>query len=259
MGEYVFASRPEEEERARLVLVERACDETTRRWIKRAGIGPGRRCLEVGAGAGSILRWMAGQAGPSGAVTGVDRSLRHLEADPAGNETRFEGDVLDLPPGAPFDVAHVRYVLVHNPSPERILRKLRDLLSPGGAAVVEEPDFSAARPPAGDSEGAHARVNAAILRMFRDKGLDPATGARLPELAEAAGLRVEAVETEPHDEPGTGPVAAVMGASARALKAAYVGTGEADETDVDAYARNAGDPNVRCVFYATVRTLLRRT
>src|SRR5690349_3188615 len=38
----------------------------------------GRRCLEAGAGGGSIAAWLAARAGPDGSVLATDLNPRHL-------------------------------------------------------------------------------------------------------------------------------------------------------------------------------------
>jgi precorrin-6B methylase 2 len=39
------------------------------------GLGAGWRCWEIGAGGGSIVRWMAAEVGESGSVLGTDLNL----------------------------------------------------------------------------------------------------------------------------------------------------------------------------------------
>ena len=40
----------------------------------------GRRCLELGAGNGSVAGWLADQAGPTGQVLATDINIRHIPA-----------------------------------------------------------------------------------------------------------------------------------------------------------------------------------
>jgi hypothetical protein len=55
-GHYFAADADSRDELARLRLLENECDPHTRRHIDTLGIGPGWRGLEVGAGAGAIVR-----------------------------------------------------------------------------------------------------------------------------------------------------------------------------------------------------------
>src|SRR5262249_37387756 len=47
------------EERIRLAGLESALDEGTRVHLQRLGAGPGRRCIEIGAGGGAVALWLA--------------------------------------------------------------------------------------------------------------------------------------------------------------------------------------------------------
>ena len=50
-------------ERERLRLLEDSFDPGTFRWLDQLGVGSGWRCLEVGAGGGSVARWLADRVG----------------------------------------------------------------------------------------------------------------------------------------------------------------------------------------------------
>ncbi|WP_336500822.1 hypothetical protein [Candidatus Frankia alpina] len=50
---------PTDTERARLVAMASVCDPTTIRILDERGVSAGWRCLEVGAGGGSIAAWLA--------------------------------------------------------------------------------------------------------------------------------------------------------------------------------------------------------
>src|SRR4051794_15064967 len=100
------------EERARLAGIEALGDTGTRDLLIRHGARPGAAVLEVGAGGGSIVEWLAGQVGPTGRVLATDLDTRFV--DPLASEVVQvrRADVLadDLPEGE-FDVAHSRLVL----------------------------------------------------------------------------------------------------------------------------------------------------
>jgi 2-polyprenyl-3-methyl-5-hydroxy-6-metoxy-1,4-benzoquinol methylase len=63
---YIARQSAEAFERERLGLLERLADPITLRRLQSLGVGVGWRCLEVGAGHGSIVRWLARQVGPQG-------------------------------------------------------------------------------------------------------------------------------------------------------------------------------------------------
>jgi len=67
---YVFDTTEYDAELARLRALEDVFDAATRRCLLSTGLGSGWRCLEVGAGAGSIATWLSGMVAPNGrAVT----------------------------------------------------------------------------------------------------------------------------------------------------------------------------------------------
>jgi SAM-dependent methyltransferase len=106
-----------------------------------SGLGDltGRRCLELGAGNGSIAGWLADQAGPSGRVLATDINTRHIPDDRGYAVVRHDLTSESLPDG-PWDVIHARLVLRHLPGRHDILRRLAATLAPGGALAIEEWD-----------------------------------------------------------------------------------------------------------------------
>jgi hypothetical protein len=61
MNAYIFEDNTIEREYHRLRLIEGANDPTTIALLQHIGIQPGWSSLELGAGAGSILRWLEDQ------------------------------------------------------------------------------------------------------------------------------------------------------------------------------------------------------
>ena len=86
---YVHAASGYDEELARLQLLQARSDGRTFARLTRFGSLAGEVCLEVGAGAGSVARWLAVQAGPSGRVVATDADPRFLAGhELAGVEVR---------------------------------------------------------------------------------------------------------------------------------------------------------------------------
>jgi SAM-dependent methyltransferase len=106
--------------------------------MQRARIGglTGARCLEVGAGGGSVARWLATQVGPRGHVTALDLKPHHLleEAGLTAVTLDLNGD--DPLPGGPFDLIHARLVLSHLPKRRDILRRLAERLTLNGTILI---------------------------------------------------------------------------------------------------------------------------
>src|SRR5262245_39220167 len=88
----------------RLASLAALYDSITRRHLDRLGIGPGLRCLEVGAGAGSIARFMQERVGPGGHVVATDIDTRWLtDSLPATVEVRCHDVGVDPLPDGEFD------------------------------------------------------------------------------------------------------------------------------------------------------------
>jgi SAM-dependent methyltransferase len=101
----------------------------------------GRRCLEVGAGGGSIAVWLADRVGPSGEVVATDVKPWHVPAHP--NLTVLRHDITqDALPEGPWHLVHARLVLAHLPQRREVLSRLAGALAPGGRLLVEEWDGS---------------------------------------------------------------------------------------------------------------------
>jgi ubiquinone/menaquinone biosynthesis C-methylase UbiE len=123
----------------------------TRQYFLDAGIVPGMRILDVGAGAGDTALLAAEIVGSSGEIVGTDRSPVAVAAAQTrvvelgrGNISFREGDPADLTFEEPFDAIVGRYVLMFNPNPDDMLRRIVRHLRPGGIVVFQEPDWRGA-------------------------------------------------------------------------------------------------------------------
>lgn len=110
-------------------------DVPTTNFISEIGPLTGARCLDVGAGNGSVARWLAERVGPTGEVHAVDMETAALDPGPAVQVHR--ADVTDgIPVPGSFDLIHARMLLVHLPERERVVQMFIDALAPGGWLVV---------------------------------------------------------------------------------------------------------------------------
>src|SRR5918912_134340 len=76
------------------------------------GVSSGWSCLEVGAGAGSIARWLAHQVGPTGRIVATDIDTRFFADAAAINLEAWRHDIsCDPLPYQNFDLVHVRWLL----------------------------------------------------------------------------------------------------------------------------------------------------
>jgi len=124
-------------EQERLSLLEATADEFSISALGDAGFKPGSRCLEIGAGSGSIARWLAQETGDPALVTATDIDPRLLT--PLGDDgiKVLEHNVLtdDFLPGS-FDFIHTRTVLEHIAQREDVLDRIAPWLAPQGVLVV---------------------------------------------------------------------------------------------------------------------------
>ncbi len=126
----------------RLSVLESIYDPGTTARLTALGVDAGWRCLELGAGGGSIARWLCDQVGPTGVVTAVDLEPRFLEADPRPNLEIHRRDILaEGVPGDGYDLIHTRALIMHLPNRERLIADLVRRLRPGGVMLLEEADF----------------------------------------------------------------------------------------------------------------------
>ena len=259
MNDYIFGGNQQEQELLRLRLIEKALDPVTISHLQATGIRKGWRCLEVGAGAGSVMQWMGSVIGDRGQVVAVDTNTNHIRHLSAVPYQVVEGDFLGVSLESEFDLAHCRYVLIHNRRCQDMLNRLCAIVKPGGFLVLEEPDFTSAKLLNHVGDAAQQHVNNAICRMFEQMGLDPAFGLGLPRKLAGEGLRILRADSRIHLNRGGDPIARMMGESTRALRDKYVGTGEADGADIDKYIENANNDRFWSVYYSTVSVVAEKT
>jgi SAM-dependent methyltransferase len=154
---------------------------------------PGWRCLELGAGAGSIVRWLADATGPTGSVVAVDIDTRHLVELPSNVEVR-NADIRADDLGFGYDLIHARCLLQHLPERSQIMERLVTALRPGGCLVCEETTASLSSGPVVERFASDPEVVGAFydhaLRVAEAAGIDFIRHAyRLPTTLEALGLR----------------------------------------------------------------------
>jgi len=119
--------------------LEAALDPTTFRHLRDRGVSSGWVCLEIGAGGGSVVRWLAKQVGPSGSVVATDLNLSWVAGSLGTNvELRVHDIVRDPVENSSYDLVHARLVLLHLPQRNAVIDKLICALNPGGWLVLEE-------------------------------------------------------------------------------------------------------------------------
>lgn len=166
-------------------LWERNYDPQTVEIISRLPLRPDARCLDVGAGAGSMSYWLAERV-PDGSVLAVDIDTSLLDEARTPRLTVRQGDIEqeEFAPGT-FDFILVRGVLSALREPDDLITRAVRWLGPGGWLVAEDFYFL----PAEDAVTPVGRaVIDAYLRAFRAHGADMRFARRLPARLAQEGL-----------------------------------------------------------------------
>jgi SAM-dependent methyltransferase len=259
---YAFANALELQ-RERLRMLEELLDAGTIRHLEARGVRPGWRCLEVGAGGGSIASWLSDRVGAEGAVVATDLDTTHLRDLSHPNlEVRVHDVLHDDLGEEEFDLVHLRLVLAWLEDRSIALQRLVWALKPGGVLVAEEMDFISVTPDPrldGESAALFARVvdaHNSVLAQRHD--FDPAYGRRLAGDLEDAGL-VD-VECEGRASMWYGGQAGgrVWKLTLAQLRDALVESDLVSEADVDAALELCDDPSLRFLSQLVVTAWGRR-
>jgi SAM-dependent methyltransferase len=230
---YVYAAGERRAELERLRRLEAIADPATLATFDRIGVGAGWRCLEVGAGAGSIARALAARVGPGGHVVATDIDLEFLAA-PAGPhlEVRRADLLVDaLEPGG-YDLVHTRHLVAHLASrAEEAIDRLAAAVAPGGWLVVEDVDIATPMLVAASEADqlAFDAVFEAFESVLRARGGDAHIGRRLPALLERSGLVDIEVDAAIAYSRGGDAATALMRGSLAAVRPALIDAGVAPD------------------------------
>ena len=134
MTEYVFDTGSDNG-RIQVTHLSEMYDLATQEVLERTGVSGSRRCLEIGAGNGSVAALLAGQIAPGGSVLATDIETSYIEPSDAVTTVRHDLNE-GVPAGGPFDLIHARLVLMHLSRRHELLAMLADALEPGGWLVV---------------------------------------------------------------------------------------------------------------------------
>jgi SAM-dependent methyltransferase len=176
-------------ERERLAAIEAAANPLTIECLEIIGVTQGWRCLEVGAGAGSIAEWLCRRVGPDGKIVATELQTKFLETIDAPNLEIRRHDITtdELETGA-FDLVSARKVLEHLVSPQVALRNMVAALRPGGWLLVEDSDLASFMRVSFCHRERFERSYAKFLEALASGGFQPKLGVRLGDELRAAGL-----------------------------------------------------------------------
>ncbi len=258
-SDYVYARAADEDERGRVLYLEAWLDPVTICRLEAIGVGVGWRCAEVGAGAGSVARWLADRVGPLGSVVATDIDLRFLTNLPANVEVRRQ-DISreDLEPEI-YDLVHCRVLLLHLAHPRQVLVRMLSGLKPGGWLLVEDADWGLCTV-AGHSDAAWASDGLHDLwaRQAQAGIRQPYFGRLLPGLVADLGLECMGGEaTAPVTYQGDAAFELIR-LTVRALRKASVAVG-ASEQDLDRLDSVLASPSIVLLGVASVSVRGRRS
>ncbi|MFF4060713.1 class I SAM-dependent methyltransferase [Streptomyces sp. NPDC001668] len=237
-------------ERERLLLLEEWGDVDTRTALRATGLGRDWRCLEIGAGAGSVARWLAEQC-PDGAVTAVDIDTRYVSDAGCPNLEPRTGDIrsMDFAPGS-FDLVHSRLTFCHLPEREALVGAAVRWLRPGGWLVLGDP---MCMPAAGSVHEPVRRFFGALEEGWAAQGSDMTGWAQtIPARLGRAGLRDISVTSRINRLGESGPYGALAAANIRQEGAYLVGAGLLAQAEVDALTALCADPGFTDIRSITV-------
>ncbi|MGQ0838217.1 class I SAM-dependent methyltransferase [Actinokineospora sp.] len=234
---YVFGTAFEREEE-RLALGEALWDPGTFERLAALGAGPGWRCLEVGAGRGSVAGWLAERGA---AVTAVDLDTARLDRLRARGVAIRRLDVTrdDLPEST-YDLVHARLVMQHVGDRAGAVARMVRALRPGGHLVLEDTDTASLF---SHADGLfHPEVKRAAYAVMTAAGYHPRCGLLDVGLAEEAGLA---------DVRADGRAEVVRGGTAAGrwfalwlehLRPNMLALGSVSEVDIDRAVADLADP-----------------
>ncbi|NBX26260.1 MAG: methyltransferase domain-containing protein [Planctomycetes bacterium] len=165
-------------------------------WLA-AGIGPGQRVLDAGAGPGFATLDLAELVGPLGQVVALERSRRYvnlLQGEVARRglhhvHVRESDLMLDAIPATGLDAAWCRWVACFVNDPALLVRRVHGALRPGGVLVMHEyVDYGTYRCLPG-----RPMIDAfvqEVMRSWRQDGGEPDIARGLPTLLHGAGFRL---------------------------------------------------------------------
>lgn len=178
------------------------------------------RFLDIGCGAGFMMRDLAKLVNNEIYLEGVDMDPRVVElAQQAFKELKIKGEVrvADITQDKVSDensceYVYTRSVLTHLKAPEKILEKMVDAAKPGGIVIVEDIEFTGSfsypKCPAYyrfaelyqgavKLRGADPNIGPKIFKMFKEAGLkDISIHVTQPTFYEGDGKRIAEVTME---------------------------------------------------------------
>ena len=183
-----------EGEQQRLALMSALLDPMERALIDRLGVKSGWRCLELGAGNGSISKILAALVAPTGRAVASDIDVRYMaDLKVDGLEVRRLDVMRDPIEDETYDLVVARALLHHLPDRQTALKRMISAVKPGGALLLIEPDML----PSTVAEPASMQAFwQAWLKWAEQSAIDYFVGRKIPAWLNSLGM--EGVAGEGH-------------------------------------------------------------
>lgn len=244
---YFAKDSPDALECERLGLLTQIADPFTTRRLNELGVRSGWRCLDVGAGNGSVARLLASRVGPEGRVVATDLDPRFLGGHGLPNLEVRRHDILeDNLEAKHYDLVHCRCLLTHLPDPARAIRRMVDAVRPGGWLFVEDIDgwSGGATDPDHPRAAEFDRTSRVLWNSVQASGpFDVTFGRRLPALVERFGIQEFEHDGGTLIGRGGGPLARCSQMSEDLLRDRCVALGALSDADLDERRRAYDDPS----------------
>lgn len=235
-------------ERERLATLERGGDPSTIACLTAIGVAPGWRCLEIGAGAGSIASWLSDHVGPEGRVVATDLEIGFLGELQAPNLEVRRHDVRSDPlEEDAFDLVCARKVLEHMPDHEAVLQKMVRAVRPGGWVLVEDGDLASVFAAACSDLPFFKRAYRAFIDTMASAGFQPDLGLHLGAHLLKAGLVQVQLRGRAAEWTGAGDHPSVFLATFKKVRDRVVSEGRLSGVEADRLLDEIQSPGFRGV------------
>lgn len=241
-------------------LLAEILDRHTSDVLTRYGVQPGWRCLDLGAGAGSVTHWLARRVDPAGSVVAMDADPRHIEPNERIELRTVDISTAELGAGE-YDLIHARLLLMHLPNRIDVVRRAAAALKPGGLLVISDWDCSRVEDMflRGSAELAEAFLafQRGLMRILVEKGASVDWARLTPPAVHDAGL-VD-VETEIYNRVWSGGEAGCLlhACNSRQLAAPLLADGVTAE-QLATLRAGMSDPHTLAYQYPMFTTVGRR-
>jgi SAM-dependent methyltransferase len=243
-------------ERERLDALAATYDQGTFACLDAIGVSSAWRCLEVGAGTGTVARWLARRVAPA-VVVASDRDTRFLggSADPHLVIQHWDLTTDTLPEKA-FDLVFARFVLMHMTERHTVLRRLHRAVAPGGYLVIADGDTTLGLASGFPEMATLWKALAQILAVT--VGTEVTWTRSLPRRFQELGLTDIAVRAETPTLAGGGDHARFCELTLDTVEKVLLETGALDERAIADIRARLRDPMFQDLGPSVVYTWARR-